>query len=226
MESPVKMKVEIWSDVMCPFCYIGKRKFEQALSQFENREKIEIEWKSFQLSPDMKTDPASNINAYLAKHKGISLAEAQRMNTQVTDLASKVGLQFNFAQSVLANSFKAHCFAHFAKQKGKQNEVEEKLFQSYFTDGKNIDDTETLLQLGAELGLDVVELKSALISGSFAKSVKSDIQEAQDLGVRGVPFFVFDRKYAASGAQDSQVFLQTLEKSFAEWRTENPKTVK
>jgi len=226
MESPVKMKVEIWSDVMCPFCYIGKRKFEQALAQFENSDQVEVEWKSFQLSPDMKTDTSANINAYLAKHKGISLVEAQRMNAQVTDLASKVGLQFNFAQSILANSFNAHRFAHFAKQKGKQNEAEELLFESYFSNGKNIDDIPTLIALGTEIGLFAEELSDALLNGHFANAVKADIQEAQDLGVRGVPFFVFDRKYAASGAQDSQIFLQTLEKSFEEWRTEKPETVK
>ena len=218
MESAVKMKVEIWSDVMCPFCYIGKRKFEQALAQFENSDQVEVEWKSFQLSPDMKTDTSANINAYLATHKGISLAEAQRMNAQVTDLARKVGLQFNFAQSILANSFNAHRFAHFAKQNGKQNEAEELLFESYFTNGKNIDDIPTLIALGTEIGLFAEELSDALLNGHFAKAVKADIQEAQDLGVRGVPFFVFDRKYAASGAQESSVFLKTLQQSFEEWK--------
>ncbi len=217
-----KMKVEIWSDVMCPFCYIGKRKFETALEQFANKEHIEIEWKSFQLASDMKTQPDKSIHQFLAEHKSISVEQAKGMNAQVTQMAKQVGLIYNFDKSVVANSFNAHRFTHFAKQYGKQNEAEELLFRSYFTDGKNIDDYPTLIQLGAEIGLDTTALKTALENGSYVDDVKADIYEAQQVGVRGVPFFVFNRKYAVSGAQESNAFLETLEKSFAEWRKENP----
>ena len=213
-----KMLVEIWSDVMCPFCYIGKRKFEAALAQFPDRADIQLVWKSFQLSPDMKTDTAKKIHQYLAEHKGFSLQEAKRMNDQVTLLAAKVGLIYNFDKSIVANSFNAHRFSHFAKQNGKQNEAEEKLFQAYFTDGKNIDDYSTLIQLATEIGLDAATLKVALENGMYADEVKKDVYEAQQVGVRGVPFFVFNRKHAVSGAQESQLFLQTLAKSFAEFR--------
>jgi predicted DsbA family dithiol-disulfide isomerase len=216
-----KMKVEIWSDVMCPFCYIGKRKFEAALNQFPEKENIQIIWKSFQLSPDMKTDPGKNINQFLAAHKGITLQEAKHMNDYVTQLAAKVGLVYDFDKAIVANSFNAHRLVHFAKHHGKQNEAEEQLFKAYFTDGKNTDDIATLIKLGTEIGLDATALKTVLETDKYAEDVKADIQEAHQIGVRGVPFFVFDRKYAVSGAQESPVFLQTLEKSFAEWRKEN-----
>jgi len=214
------MLVEIWSDVMCPFCYIGKRKFEEALAQFADKDKIELVWKSFQLAPEMKTDPTKKIDQYLAEHKGVSLEDAKRMNDQVSRMAEQVGLVYNFDKCVVANSFNAHRFSHFAKQYGKQNEAEEKLFRAYFTEGKNIDDNKTLIQLGEELGLDTSSLKTVLENGTYADDVTKDIYEAQQVGVRGVPFFVFNRKYAVSGAQESQVFLQTLEKSFTEWKKE------
>lgn len=146
------------------------------------------------------------------------------MNDQVTQMAAQVGLVYDFDKSVIANSFNAHRFAHFAKAHHKQDEAEELLFKAYFTDGKNIDDYDILIQLGTEIGLDANALKSALESGQYANDVKADIAEAQQVGVRGVPFFVFDRKYAVSGAQDSAAFLQTLETSFAEWRKVNPAT--
>jgi predicted DsbA family dithiol-disulfide isomerase len=217
-----KMKVEIWSDVMCPFCYIGKRKFETALTQFADSNTIELEWKSFQLNPDMVTDTTKNINEYLAVHKGVSIDEAKRMSDYVTDMAKQVGLEYNFDKAVVANSFNAHRFSHFAKQHGKQDQAEEKLFRAYFTEGKNTDDLAVLIQLGEEIGLDTVALKAVLESDAYADEVQGDVTEAMQLGVRGVPFFVFDRKYAVSGAQDPQVFLQTLEKSFEEWRATHP----
>jgi protein disulfide-isomerase len=220
-----KMKVEIWSDIMCPFCYIGKRKFEAALAQFADKDNVELEWKSYQLSPDIATDPGKNIHQYLAEHKGISLQQATAMNTQVAAMAKQVGLEYDFDRAIPANTMKSHQFAHFAKQYGKQNEAEEILFRSYFTDGKNIDDVNTLLQLGNEIGLNTSELKAALENGDFEDEVRADIYEAFQIGVRGVPFFVFDRKYAVSGAQDSRAFLQTLETAFDEWSKAN-KTIK
>ena len=217
-----KMKIEIWSDVMCPFCYIGKRKFETALAEFSHKDKVELVWKSFQLAPELKTEPGKNIHQFLAEHKGVSLNEAKGMNDYVTQMAKQVGLVYNFDKSVVANSFNAHRFAHFAKQYGKQNEAEELLFRSYFTDGKNIDDNATLISIGGEIGLDTAALKTALENGSYADNVKADINEAQQVGVRGVPFFLFNRKYAVSGAQESKTFLETLQKAFEQWSKNNP----
>jgi predicted DsbA family dithiol-disulfide isomerase len=170
----------------------------------------------------MKTEPGKHLNQFLAEHKGMSLEQAATLNKQVTAMAAQEGLTYNLDNAVLANTINAHRFLHFAKQYGKQNEAEEVLFRAYFTDAKNIDDYPTLLQLGEEIGLDTAALKTALENNSYANEVLNDIIEAQRIGVRGVPFFVFDRKYAVSGAQPVQVFLQTLEKSFEEWQQQNP----
>lgn len=217
-----KMKVEIWSDIMCPFCYIGKRKFETAFAQFPHKDNVQLVWKSFQLTPDLKTQPGKSIHQFLSEHKGMSVEQAKAMNDHVTQIASQVGLVYNFDKSIVANSFNAHRFIHFAKQQGKQDEAEELLFRSYFTDGKNIDDYPTLIQLGVEIGLDTAPLKTALENGSYADDVRADILEAEQLGVTGVPFFVFNRKYAISGAQESQAFLEALTKAFNEWQKQNP----
>jgi predicted DsbA family dithiol-disulfide isomerase len=215
-----KMKVEIWSDVMCPFCYIGKRKFESALNQFSEKENIEIEWKSFQLNPDLKTEPNKNINQSLADSKRWTLDYAKQMTAHVTGLASKAGLTYNFDKAVVANSFDAHRFSHLAKKYNKQNEAEEQLFKAYFTDGKNTADKNVLLELGKEIGLDETEIKKVLDSNEYADEVRHDIYEAQQVGVRGVPFFVINRKYAVSGAQESDVFLEVLNKSWSVFERE------
>ena len=207
------MKVEIWSDVICPFCYIGKRKFEKALAQFDHQNEVEIVWKSFQLNPDMKTEAGKNINQYLAEAKGWTLDHAKSMNEHVSNMAKEVGLTYHFDKAIVANSFDAHRFSYLAKKHGLQNEAEEKLFAAYFTEGKNTADHNTLIQLGADIGLNPDEVKKMLDSNEFADEVRQDIYEAQQVGVRGVPFFVFDEKYAISGAQDSAVFLQALNKT-------------
>src|SRR5580704_18126088 len=156
------MKVEIWSDVMCPFCYIGKRRFENALEHFENKDEIEIEWKSFQLNPDMKTDPTTNIDQYLADIKGFTIDHARKLNAHVTQMAAEAGLTYNFDKAVVANSFNAHRSSHLAKKHGLGVEAEEQLFKAYLTDGKNIDDLDTLAGLGREIGHDACEIKHAL----------------------------------------------------------------
>jgi predicted DsbA family dithiol-disulfide isomerase len=217
------MKVEIWSDVMCPFCYIGKRRFENALQHFEHKDEIEIEWKSFQLNPDMVTDPNINIDQYLADAKGFSIDRARQLNAQVTQMAAEAGLTYNFDKAIVANSFNAHRYGHLAKKHGLGIEAEEQLFKAYFTDGKNIDDLDTLAGLGQELGLDAAEVKQTLEGNAYADEVKHDIAQAQYYGIQGVPFFVLDNKYAVSGAQAVPVFEETLEKAFAEWQKENPK---
>lgn len=219
-----KMKVEIWSDIICPYCYIGKRKFEAALAQFPHKDHIQVEWKSFQLAPDLKTQPNKNAFLYMGGERGKSVEQTQKMTSWVTQMAMQAGLTYNFDNTVAANTFNAHRFAHFAKQYGKQNEAEELLFRSFFTDGKNIDDYQALIQLGAEIGLDTIALKTALENNSYANNVEADIYEAQQIGVSGVPFFVFNRKLAVSGVQESATFIETLEKTYPEWRKENPKT--
>ncbi len=217
-----KMQVEIWSDVMCPFCYIGKRKFEAALSQFAHKENIEVIWKSYQLNPEMKTDTNKNSIVALAEHKGISIEESKEMHKYVVEMAANAGLKYNMDKTISANSFNAHRLTHYAKSQGKQLEVEEKLFEAYFISGKNIDDINTLISLGESVGLSHEALAKVLQGNDYAEDVRKDVYEAQQVGVRGVPFFVFDRKYAVSGAQESAVFLQSLQKAFEEWKKINP----
>lgn len=206
------MKIEIWSDIVCPFCYIGKRKFEAALAQFEHKTQVQIEWKSFQLTPDLKTDPKTNSNEFLAKHKNITLDHAKKMHAFVTKMAADVGLKYDFDKVVIANSFNAHRFLHFAKSFQKQNVAKELLFKSYFVDGKNIDSVETLDQIAKELKLDYSQFKS----DSFHNEVLIDIEESNALRIDGVPFFVFNRKFSISGAQDSSVFLEALQKTYTQ----------
>lgn len=219
-----KMKIEIWSDVMCPFCYIGKRNFETALEQFQDKNHIEVVWKSFQLDPNMPDVSEESQEDYLVKRKGLSREQVKGMLANVTQSAKQVGLEYHFEKSVTANSFKAHRLIQFAKEKGKGDQAEEILFRAFFTEGKNIADIETLTQAGKEIGLDENDLKVAFTDEKYAYQVNQDIQEARNIGVNGVPFFVFDKKYAVSGAQPSQAFLQTLEKAFTEWRKLNPET--
>lgn len=212
------MTVEIWSDVMCPFCYIGKRRFEQALDQFDHKNEVAVNWKSFQLDPTTQTDPDTNIHEFLAARKGISLEQARAMNDRVTQMAAEVGLTYNFDKAVVANSFDAHRLSHLAKKYGLQDEAEERLFAAYFTEGKNTADCNTLVQLGSEIGLDPEEVRRTLNSNEFAEEVRRDIYEAQQVGLRGVPHFVINDKYAISGAQSPALFLEALNKIWIEFK--------
>lgn len=213
-----KFVVEIWSDVMCPFCYIGKRQFEKALSQFEHRNEVEVIWRSFELNPSVKTDTTLSVVNYLSKNKGIPLEDAKGMAEYATSMAKSVDLEYHFEKAVVANSFKAHQFLHMAKEYGKQSEVEEALFKAYFTEGKNTDDTNVLLGIAKEVGLDSQKLKAALVSEKYAKAVKEDELKAQKLGINGVPFFYINESIQLSGAQDSKEFLKALNRAYKEWK--------
>ncbi len=215
------MKVEIWSDVMCPFCFIGKRRFEKALEKFPHKEEVEVVWKSFQLNPDMKTEPGKNINEYLAEVKGWSIDQAREMNDRVTAMAREEGLHYNFDQAIVANSFDAHRLVQLAKEKGKGDEMEEALFHAYFEEGKNIADATTLIDLAAGIGLARQEVSELLSGQSYSEQVDADIYEAQQIGVRGVPYFVLNDRYAVSGAQATDTFAGALEKAYGEWEKEN-----
>lgn len=210
------MKIEIWSDVVCPFCYIGKKRFEKALMQFEHREKVEVEWKSFELNPGLKSNPEHTIYQHLSQSKGWTEQQARDTTQHVTNMAKEVGLDYNFDVVKVANSRDAHRFTHFAKQHGKQIEAEEALFKAYFVEGKNIADHQELLQIGKALDLDSLALEKVLSENALLEDVLKDETEAQTLNIRGVPFFVVDRKYAISGAQSSEAFLEVLKKAYAE----------
>ena len=216
------MKIEIWSDIACPFCYIGKRNFETALAQFADKENIEVEWKSFQLDPDAPQVAVESQEDYLVKRKGMAKDQVKGMLKNVTDMAKSAGLDYHMDKTVMVNTQKAHQLIQFAKTKNLGDAMEERLFKAYFTEGLNVADSDVLTKLGTEAGLDANELQAAFADDKFLYQMTQDIQEGASLGVRGVPFFVFDRKYGISGAQPSEAFTETLEKSFTEWRKANP----
>jgi predicted DsbA family dithiol-disulfide isomerase len=210
--------VEIWSDVMCPFCYIGKRKFEAALQSFEQRDSVQVTWRSFQLDPAVRFTPGRTLYEYLAERKGVTLEASRRMHARLTEAAAEVGLRYNFDSAIIANSFDAHRLTHLAREHGVQDKIEERLFAAYFTEGRNISDHDTLGSLGAEAGLDPAAVQQMLAGTRFAGEVRKEAREAESLGADGVPFFVFNRVFAVSGAQPSEIFLEALEKAWAEQR--------
>jgi len=216
------MKVEIWSDIMCPFCYIGKRNFEAALKEFDAKDEIEIEWKSFQLDPTIPKTFEKKVSTYeyLAERKGMPVERSKEMHDNIVETARKVGLTYNFEKAVVANSFDAHKLIQLAKTKGLGDAAEESLFKAYFSNGQDMSDHSTLIRLGKEIGLNEEEITAALVSEEFEAKVNFDVSEGSQLGVTGVPFFVFDRKYAVSGAQPIETFLNALKQSHAESKNE------
>lgn len=216
------MKIEVWSDVMCPFCYIGKRKFEHALAKFPKKEKVKLVWKSYQLDPSITANDSKDYVKHLQQKKGWSDKQTKDILDNVTQMAAGVGLEYHFEKAVVANSFKAHRLAHYAGKFGLQDSAEEALFIAHFIEGKDISDDETLANIGFSIGLEKQNVVQFLSTEEMTNEVKKDIQEAEEIGVTGVPFFVFDRKYAISGAQDESVFLNTISKSFEEWQKANP----
>ncbi|RYG01889.1 MAG: DsbA family oxidoreductase [Chitinophagaceae bacterium] len=216
------MQVEVWSDIMCPFCYIGKRNYEAALAQFGDKDNVEITWKSFQLNPDIpkEGEPGAgehgNVYQYVADMKGMSYEQSVKMHETVVQTAQRAGLEYNFDKAKITNSFKAHRLIQKAKSLGLGDAAEERLFYANFTEGLDYGTDAVLYQLGKEIGLTTEQVAEALTDDEYALAVSDDIREARQIGVNGVPFFVFDRKYAISGAQPPELFLQTLEKAFGE----------
>ncbi|HSC37193.1 MAG TPA: DsbA family oxidoreductase [Chitinophagaceae bacterium] len=216
------MKIEIWSDIMCPFCYIGKRRLESALEQFPHAKDIELEWHSFQLDPAIEAGHGKNLYQYLSERKGIPYQQAVSMHVQLTQTAKEAGLTYNFDDAKVANSYDAHRLIQLAKTQGLGDAAEERLFRAYFTEGRDFSDHDTLVALGKEIGLDEAAVNAMLDSNAYSEEVNRDIAEAETIGIRGVPFFVFDRKYAVSGAQPAATFLGALNTSFTEWQKEQP----
>ncbi|MVO10864.1 thioredoxin domain-containing protein [Flavobacterium sp. TP390] len=210
------MKIQIWSDIMCPFCYIGKRRIESALANFPYKDSVSIEWKSFQLDPNFKASEDDNVVNHLAKKYRKDIAWAEEMTANVTQTAKSAGLDFNFDKAIMANSFNAHRLLHLAKKYNLGDALKEQLLKAYFTDGKNVNDLDTLSELGEAVGLSKDAIENVLHSDAFSEAVEKDIDMAQQIGIQGVPFFVFDNKYAISGAQAEETFLQALEKTWEE----------
>jgi len=218
------MKVEIWSDVMCPFCYIGKRHFEQAIEKLPFKNEIEVDWKSYQLNPEYHNTNNETVYEYLSRSKGMPIEQAKQMTKQVVDMAENAGLKIDFDKNIPANTFNAHRLIHLASKHNLQDLAEEKLFEAHFVKSRNIGETSVLVDVAVEIGLDKAEAEEVLNSDQFAEAVRYDVYESQNLGIRGVPYFVTDRKYGVSGAQPVQAFTDALTQSFREWKEAQPKT--
>ena len=211
------IKVDIWSDIQCPWCYIGKRKFEEGAAQFDGE--VEVEYHSFELAPDTPVDFEGSPTDYLSQRKGMSLADVELMLERVTGIAADVGLDYHYENVHQTNTIKAHELLHYAKAQGRQLDMKERLLKAYFVDGRHVGRVQDLADLAAEIGLDRDGVVRALESGQFLADVKADVALAQRYGIQGVPFFVIDEKYGVSGAQDATAFLGVLEQVRAE-RTE------
>lgn len=208
----IKMKIEIWSDVVCPFCYMGKRRLEIALEQFPAKDEVEILWHSFQLDPSAKKEEGKDIYDHLAEKYGQDREWAVAVNANLVENAKKVGLEYNFDAVIPTNTFDAHRLIHLAAGHGLQGKAEDRFFAAYFTEGKDLGDLDTLVQLGVEIGMDDAEVRRTLESSDYSDAVRGDLEEAESLGINAVPLYVFDRKYAISGAQPTHLFLETLQK--------------
>ncbi len=206
------IKIEIWSDINCPFCYIGKRHLEAALENFPQQQ-FDIEWKSFELDPSADPPMGVSQTELLAKKYGRDLAWANEMNNNMTDMAQKAGLTFNMDKVVPANSFNAHRLIHLAKNHGKQDLMKENLLKARFTDGLDIGNKEVLIKIGKEAGLIEAEIQKVFSGEEFTKEVRQDEMVARELGISGVPFFVINKKHSLSGAQPVNVFTEVIENS-------------
>ena len=214
-----KVKVDIWSDVACPWCYVGKRRFETALAGFSGRDdapEVEIEYHSFELAPDTPVDFEGTEVDFLAKHKGMPAGQVEQMLGQMTTVAAAEGLAYDFDALQHTKTLKAHELLHFAKSRGKQVEMKERLLKAYFEQGRHVGRVDDLAELAAEVGLDADEVRTALENGDFEDAVEQDIAQARAYGISGVPFFVFNGRYGVSGAQDPAVFTQVLDQVVAD----------
>lgn len=204
------MRVEIFSDVVCPFCWIGKRQFEAALEKFEHAGEVEVIYRSFELDPNTPSDIDMDVYDMLSKKYSITREQAIESNVRVAQSGAAVGIEFHVEKARVANSFNSHRLIHFANANGKSHEAFEALHKAYFSDGVRIDDIDELVKVGVELGFEENELREILQSGAFSEDVRADEQRAREIGVTGVPFFLIDDRYAISGAQGTENFLAAL----------------
>jgi predicted DsbA family dithiol-disulfide isomerase len=217
------MKVEIWSDVVCPWCYIGKRRFETALSRFDHADQVEIEWKSFELDPSSeRSGEPGGSSAKLAVKYGLTPEKVEQMQANVAATAAGEGLDYDLPGAIPANTFDAHQVIHLAAVHGKQGEVKEALLRAHFVDAEAVGERDTLVRIAADAGLDPAEVREALDQQTYAEAVRTDEAEARSLGINGVPFFVVDRAYGVSGAQPAAHLLQMLSTA---WAASNPLTM-
>ncbi|MBA3654288.1 MAG: DsbA family oxidoreductase [Actinobacteria bacterium] len=206
------MKIEVWSDVVCPWCYVGKRNIEAALAGFPHAAEVEVEWKAYELNPTAPAErPGSYVERIAAKY-GVPVGEARARMARIISVGAAAGIDFRFESVRPGNTFDAHRLLRHAATLGRQSEVKERLFAATFTEGRPVGVRETLLEVAAESGMDVDEARRMLESRAHADAVRADEAEGMELGVQGVPFFVFDRRVAVGGAQPPEVMLQVLDR--------------
>ncbi len=216
------MDVEIWSDVVCPWCYVGKRQFEEALGRFGHADQVTVSWRSFELDPTSPREVGMSMDRLLERKYGMSAEQAQAANAQMTSLAASVGLEYHLERSKPGNTFDAHRLIHLAATHGKGGELKERLLAAYFTEGRSVGDPATLAEVAVEVGLDPAEVEETLAGEAFAAEVRADEARAVALGATGVPFFVIDEAYGVAGAQGADVLLGALEKA---WSDSHPVTM-
>ncbi len=204
------MLIEIWSDIACPFCYLGLIKLQRAIQNKGLENEVQIELRTFLLNPGLKTDLTKSISHYLHEHKQIPLEQIEAMNQRIVSQGKELGLDFQMQQIKVANTIKAHLLLHEAHEQGLQWACKMRLLKAYFTEGKNIDDIQVLQELAQEVGLKTEHLDLAILGGKHSRAFTQDLQEAQELGLRGVPYFIFDRKVAIHGAREVEAFEQAL----------------
>ena len=204
------MQIEVWADVVCPWCYLGKRRFDNALARYERRDEVAVVYRSFELDPDAPADRSEPVLPHLSTRYGIDPAQAQQMQDTVSGLAAAEGLVYRLDLALTARTFDAHRLTHLAKALGVQEAMTERLFAAYFTEGAVVNDVDTLVSLAEQAGIDASAAREVLRTGAYADDVRADEQLAAQLGITGVPFFVRDRRVGVSGAQPNEVFDQLL----------------
>jgi predicted DsbA family dithiol-disulfide isomerase len=208
------MRVEIWSDVVCPWCYVGKRNFEAALARFDRRDDVEVTWRSFELDPAAPTVREGDYATHLARKYGMTLSQAQQMIETMTATGARAGAVLDFETARPGNTFDAHRLLHLARERGVQHALKERLLRATFAEGEPIGDREALLRLGVEAGLAADEAAAVLDGDAYAAEVRADEEQAMDFGISAVPFFVIDRTFGVPGAQSPDVLLQALQRAW------------
>lgn len=216
------MKIEIWSDIACPWCAIGKRRFERALEAFEHRDTVDVTWRSFELDPRAPRRRQQSQPAHLAAKYGVPLAQAQAMNARMSGEAAKEGLRFDLDHAQVGNTFDAHRLIHFAADHGRRDEVVDRLFRAYLGDGRAIGERDVLVAIAAEAGLDAGAAGTMLASDDYVVAVRDDEARARMFGISGVPFFAIDERVGVSGAQPSEVLLEVLREAWREGEAAEP----
>jgi predicted DsbA family dithiol-disulfide isomerase len=210
------MKIDIWSDIACPWCYVGKRRFEKALGRFEHRDDVEVVWHSFELDPSAARTYAGSQAELLAAKYGVPVAQAEQMNARMAAEAKKEGLDFDFEVAKPGNTFDAHRLIHLAASMGRREAVVERFFRGYLTEGAAIGDPGALLDLATDAGLEGDAVRAVLGSDRYAEAVRADEAQARAFGIGGVPFFAIDEKYGVSGAQAPDVLLAAMQQAHRE----------